>query len=269
MDFVVKQALSQMPDGCGVKVAYRANGKLQSMDRSKGATSMELISRLLYADDMVLLSSREDELASMLKGLDKVSAGLGLRMNASKTKIMAIPGHAKGAVVGMEGVEGCRKEVEISEGMVEVVAQLRYLGSMLVNDGKLEVELAARKTKAVVRFRQFEKMWGTRHLFVATKMKCYRAYVLPILLFGSFGSETWSLSQAQSLVLERGHTSCLRSILGVKLSDHHSNAPVRAMCGATTLSTIISTNRLRCLGHVGRMGHGRLPHIALFSTLRG
>jgi hypothetical protein len=38
--------------------------------------------------------------------------------------------------------------------MVEVVTQFKYLGSMLVNDGKPEVELAARKTKAVFRFRQ-------------------------------------------------------------------------------------------------------------------
>jgi hypothetical protein len=65
------------------------------------------------------------------------------------------------------------------------------------------------------------------------------------------------MSQAQSLALERVHTSCLRSILGVKLSDCHSNAHVRALkCGATTLATIISTNRLRWLGHVGRMEHG-------------
>jgi hypothetical protein len=77
---------------------------------------------------------------------------------------------------------------------------------MLVNDGKPEVELAARKTKAVFRFRQFEKM--CKHLFVATKMKCNRAYVSPILLFGS---EAWSLSQAQSLVLEpvpQEHPGC-------------------------------------------------------------
>jgi hypothetical protein len=86
----------------------------------------------------------------MLKVMDKVSAGLGLRINARKTKFMAIPGHAKGSRVGMEGVEGC-KEVEISEGMVEVVTHFKYLGSMLVNDGKLEVELAARKTKTVFR----------------------------------------------------------------------------------------------------------------------
>jgi hypothetical protein len=41
--------------------------------------------------------------------------------------------------------------------MVEMVTQFKYLGSMLVNDDKLEVELAARKTKAVFRFRQLEK----------------------------------------------------------------------------------------------------------------
>jgi hypothetical protein len=76
---------------------------------------------------------------------------------------------------GDGGFEGCQG-VEISEGMVEVVTQFKYLGSMLVNDGKLEVELAARKTKAVFRFRQCGKMWGTRHLSVERKMKCYRAY---------------------------------------------------------------------------------------------
>jgi hypothetical protein len=35
---------------------------------------------------------------------------------------------------------------------------------MVVVAGKLEVELASRKSKAVLRFRQFEKVWGTRHL---------------------------------------------------------------------------------------------------------
>jgi hypothetical protein len=34
-------------------------------------------------------------------------------------------------------------------------------------------------------------------------------------------------------------------------------------------STIISTNRLRWLGHVGRMEHGKLPHIALFTSFYG
>ena len=58
-------------------------------------------------------------------------------------------------------------------------------------------------------------------------------------------------------MLERVHdTSCLRSILGVKLSDRHSNAHVRSVCGIASLAAMITTNRLRWLGHVGRMDGG-------------
>ena len=109
-------------------------------------------------------------------------------------------------------------------------------------------------------------LWGSKHLSVSTKVKCYRAYVLPFLLFGS---ETWALSKEQPLMLERVHTSCLRSILGVKLSDRHSNAQVRSVCGIASLAAMITTNRLRWLGHVGRMEAGRLPHIALFHPCMG
>ena len=116
--------------------------------------------------------------------------------------------------------------------------------------------------EAVGRFKQFEKMWGTKHLSLATKVKCYKAYVLPILLFGS---ECWSLTKVQSQKLERVHSSCLRSILGVRLSDRHTNEHIRKSCGVATLSAYITANRLRWLGHVGRMEEGRLPHIALFS----
>jgi len=85
-----------------------------------------------------------------------------------------------------------------------------------VANGRLDVELRIRKGKAVGRFKQFEKMWGTKHLSLATKVKCYKACVLPILLFGS---ECWSLTKKQLQMLERVHSSCLRSISGVRLSD--------------------------------------------------
>jgi hypothetical protein len=170
---------------------------------------------------MVLLSDIREELATMLQVMDRVSAGMGLRINASKTEIMSIP------AAGQRGEEAEQEGggVVISEGLVKEVSQFKYLGSILEVSGKLDAELAIRKGRAVGRFKQFERLWGTKHLSVVTKVKCYRAYVLPILLFGS---ECWALSKKQSLMLERVHTSCLRSILGVKLSDWHTNAHVRA-----------------------------------------
>ena len=165
-------------------------------------------------------------------------------------------------------------EVVISEGVVKEVSQFKYLGSVLVTDGRLDVELNIRRGKVVggcsspwrlphlkcllCYVKQFEKMWGTKHLSLATKVKCYKAYVLPILLFVS---ECWSLTKVQSQKLERVHSSCLRSILGVRLSDRHTNEHIRKSCGVATLSAYSTANRLRWLGHVGRMEAGRLPHI--------
>ena len=259
MDFVVRQAMAQMPEGCGVKLAYHADGKLKR-DAGGSGGSLELLSVLLYADDMVLLSPSREELTVMLQAMDKVAASLGLRINASKTEILSID---KDWVEG-DGSAQQGPEVVISEGVVKEVAQFKYLGSVLVADGRLDVELRIRKGRALGRFKQFEKMWGTKHLSVSTKVKCYKAYVMPILLFGS---ECWALTKEQLQVLERVHTSCLRSILGVRLSDRHRNEHIRKSCGVATLSAYITATRLRWLGHVGRMMRGRLPHIALFSSL--
>jgi hypothetical protein len=256
IDFVVKQALALMPEGCGVKLAYHCDGQLHRVKYGV-AESMELVSILLYADDMALLSQDAEELAVMLQTMDRVSAGSGMRINASKTEILSVAAAAAQQTATPIAVQ-------ISEGEVKQVSSFKYLGSLLDESGKLEHELSIRRGRALARFGQFERMWGAKHLSLATKVSCYRAYVLPILLFGS---ETWALSKKQSLVLERVHTSCLRRMLGVKLSDRHTNVQIRAQCGIVTLNAILTAYRLRWLGHVGRMEQGRLPHVALFSSL--
>jgi hypothetical protein len=198
----------------------------------------------------------------MLQVMDKVAASLGLRINASKTEILSIDKNwEEGNGPGQQG-----PGVVISEGVVNEVSRFKYVGSVLVADGRLDVELNIRKGKAVGRFKQFETMWDTKHLSVSTKVKWYKAYVLPILLLGS---QCWSLTKEQSQTLERVHTSCLRSILGVRLSDRHRNSHIRESCGIATLSAYITANRLRWLGHVGCLDKGRLPHVALFSSLYG
>ena len=93
---------------------------------------------------------------------------------------------------------------------------------MLLTDARLDVELNIREGKACAesKVKQFGKMWGTKHLSLATKAKCYNAYLLPILLFGS---KCWSVTKEQSQRLGRLHSSCLRSVLGAKLSNRHTD----------------------------------------------
>jgi hypothetical protein len=65
------------------------------------------------------------------------------------------------------------------------MSQFKYMGSVLLNDGRLDVELTIRKGKVVGRFKQFANDVGTKHLSVNTEVTCYVAYVLPIVLFES------------------------------------------------------------------------------------
>ena len=142
-----------------MKLAYHADGKLERDGCGSGGC-VELLSVLLYADDMVLLSPSREELVVMLQVMDKVAASLGLRINASKTEILSIDKDWKeGDVPVQQG-----PEVVISEGVVKEVSQFKYLESVLVTDGRLDVVLNIRRGKAVGRFKQFEKMWGTKHL---------------------------------------------------------------------------------------------------------
>ena len=73
-------------------------------------------------------------------------------------------------------------------------------------------------------------------------MRCYSAYVLPILLFGC---ETWALTQQQMVSLERVHSSCLRHILGVQLNDRQTLEHIRKQCSTVSLADHIRAARMR------------------------
>jgi hypothetical protein len=242
-----------------------------------GVGAAQLVSLLLYADDLVLLSQDPAELASMLQIMDKIAADMGMCINASKTEIMSLNTAVASGNAGAATTSAVMSDascvaspfeggVQISGGVVKQVPKFVYLGGCLVQTGGIEEELRVRKGRSLARFGQFEKLWGVKNLSVKVKVGCYKAYVLPILLFGS---ESWALTQQQLQMLERVHTSCLRRILGVRVSDRHTNVHVRTACNTASLASTLMAQRLRWLGHVCRMEADRLPHIALFSSLYG
>jgi hypothetical protein len=111
-----------------------------------------------------------------------------------------------------------------------------------------------------------QRLWGMKNMSVSVKMRCYSAYVLPTLLFAS---ETWALTQKQTERLECVHSSCLRQLLHVCLSDRHRLVDIRKQCGTVSLADHLRAARLRWLGHVVRMDEGRIPKVALLSSLHG
>lgn len=255
-DCVVRQAQAAMPEGCGVQLSYHANGEL--FQRSTGAGScLFTLSTLLYADDMVLMSCCQEELECMLRIVDDICNKMGMRINASKTELLALAPSSTGPPP---------QGVQLSGGVANYVSSFKYLGGIVDTTATCDAEVCARISKAKGRFAQMQRLWGMKNMSVSVKMRCYNAYVLPVIMFAS---ETWALTKQQTERLECVHSSCLRQLLHVRLSDRHRLVNIRKQCGTVSLAEHLAAARLRWLGHVVRMDEGRIPQVALFSSLHG
>jgi len=91
-------------------------------------------------------------------------------------------------------------------------------------------------------------------------------FVVPHFLYGS---ETWNLTQTQQKRLEVAYNSCLRRILGVKVTDRHCFTHIWEVYKAKPLTLLLREHKLRWLGHFVRLLQDRYPHIVLLAHLQG
>ena len=87
-------------------------------------------------------------------------------------------------------------------------------------------------------------------LSISTKLRIYSTCVLPILLYGS---ETWTLIQADWKRLDSFHVRCQRRILHIRWHDFVSNEEVLSRTGLFDVSYVVRKRRLGLFGHVARL----------------
>ena len=112
-------------------------------------------------------------------------------------------------------------------------------------------------------------VFKNKDLSLATKRAVYRAVVIAVLLYGA---ETWTMKAVHTRRLNSFHNRCIRTILGVTRYQQWNE---RLTCQSLShkfglqhsISDIILEQRLRWLGHVGRMDEERLPNRLLFGEL--
>jgi hypothetical protein len=252
MDFVVRQALKQMPDGCGVGIRWQQH---DGTCRDSSA-DLQTLAFLLYADDMVLFAHDPHQLASMLLAMDATTAHFGMCINAQKTEIMLVD----------LGVAATPPTVVLAGGLVKVVKEFKYLGGWLENRGSVDKEVAARRGSGFGVFNSLEGVWGNRYLKVCDKVAVYKTFVLPVFLYGA---ETWNCTAAHTLVLERAHSACLRRLLKVSRSEHHTLDHLRDECGLPPIELLLIKRTMQWYGHVARMPEERMPLVMLNSTPAG
>jgi len=101
--------------------------------------------------------------------------------------------------------------------------------------------------------KHLDRIWNQPNLTMPTKIRMYSTCVLAVLLYGS---ETWTLTQADWKRLDSFHTRCQRRILHTRWYDFVSNNEVLRRTGLLAASSIVCKRRLGLFGHVARLNRG-------------
>ena len=148
---------------------------------------------------------------------------------------------------------------------LQVVDKFTYLGSTLSRVVHTDDELNARIAKASAAFGRLRgSVWDRSGIRLDTKLKVYKAVVLPTLLYAC---ETWTVYQRHDKRLNHFNTSCLRKLLKIKWQDRIPDTEVLKRAGMQSVHTLLKLAQLRWTGHVTRMHEERLPKKILYGEL--
>ena len=146
------------------------------------------------------------------------------------------------------------------------VNRFTYLGSTLSQNVTIDDEVNVRIARASATFgRLHANVWNRRGISLHTKLKVYRAIVLPTLLYAC---ETWTVYQSHAKKLNHFHTTCLRKLLNIKWQDRIPDTEVLAQADLPSIYTILMQSQLCWAGHVACMPDHRLPKRLFYGELQ-
>ena len=200
-----------------------------------------------FADDLALLSNKQDDLQNKTNNLVKFADQVGLKVNVKKTETMHTGADPDSPIyIDGEAVKSTKK--------------FTYLGSVMsVEDGALS-DIKARLAKARNAFSNLNSIWRTNKYSLDLKLKIYNSNVKSILMYGA---ETWRFVRNDFNKLNVFHTKSLRRICKIFWPNRISNTDLFARTKSRNMEDEIKIKRWKWLGHVTRMENTKIPKVAL------
>ena len=221
MDWILGRAVSQSQ--CG---ATLGDTKVTDLD---------------FADDVAILAESLETLVSALDAFCNEAKPLGLKVSWTKTKVQDF-----GGLLGepAQSIRACGEDIEVTQNFT-------YLGSVVHNSGLSDQEVNRRIGLAAGVMNSIDRsVWRSRYLCRGTKLRVFRALILPVLLYGS---ETWTLSSALESRLDAFCNRSLRRIMGYRWDDFVSNHRLHRETGVGPVTHTIRDRQLRLYGHLARL----------------
>nr|VZI33164.1 unnamed protein product [Spirometra erinaceieuropaei] len=237
----------------GIRIAYRTDGHLLNHRRMnfQSRVSTATVHELLFADDCALNTTSEVEMQRSMDLFSAACENFGLVINTQKTVVMHQPPPNSATA------PNAPPQINVNGTQLQVVENFPYLGSTLSRNTKIDDEVANRISKASQAFGRLQStVWNRHGLQLSTKLKMYKAVILPTLLYGA---ETWTVYTRQARRLNHFHLSCLRRILRLNWQDRIPDTEVLERTGILSIYSMLRQMQLRWSGHLVRMDDERLP----------
>ncbi|KYO42070.1 hypothetical protein Y1Q_0002715 [Alligator mississippiensis] len=198
--------MASFPDcNTWIIISYWTDGKFFNLRRLQSKTKLQVMNvcDLLFADDCSLNGKSESDMQLSMDHFSSAYDNFGFTINTKKTELMHHPSSEKPYVVNGHTLQAMEK--------------FTYLDSTLSYAVHVNDENNARIAEAGVAFGRLRaNVWERRGMNQQTKLKVYKAIVLPNLMYAC---ETWTVYRCHATKLNHFHMGCLRNLMRVRWQD--------------------------------------------------
>ena len=204
----------------------------------------------MYADDLALTAESPEDLQAMLDLVSNYARRWRYSFNAQKSAIMVF-GEAPRARAAARN----SRQWTLNGTVIQEANEYHHLGVLRTVNPSSFPRTSERCTSGRSAFYALNGVglrFGCLHPIMSHRL--YQALCLPITLYGS---ELWSLTKAELLMLERAHSKILRTIQG--LPTRCPLAALRSLLGSRSISSFLAQRQLAFVNPLATMDSSALP----------
>ena len=201
----------------------------------------DIISCIIWADDIILLSETEEGLQCMLNRLSKYTKDNGMRINTDKTK---------GMIFNKSG-KFFRRNFKFDNQQIFTTNSYKYLGFIVTPSGEISSGLRDLKDRALKAYYKLKKTMGYYfRLHPNITIHLFDTLIKPILLYNS---DFWGcLKVPTNNPIEITHLRFCKDLLGVQKQT--TNIGVLLELGRVPIMLYGKKNCIKNLGRINIQG---------------
>ena len=200
-----------------------------------------------FADDISLLSHKQQDAQEKLCRVAEEAKKTGLQINIGKTEAMRINNKQQDLL-------------RLHQENIKEVDKFVYLGSVVSKDGGTDEDIKCRINKARHAFNTLRPVWRSKALSLRNKIRIFNTNVKSVLLYGS---ETWRVTKTSTHKLQTFINKCLRNILTIRWPEVVSNEHLWDRTKQMPIETEIKMRKWGWIGHTLRKPASNITRQAL------